>query len=79
MRLPGEAEQLDQRLKLRVAEVAQLLLVAIADGLVELLEQSQSRVGNADMDDAAVVSQAPSRDEPALLQAIDETRDVGGV
>lgn len=59
--------------------MAELLGVAVADGLIELLEQRQSCFGDADLDDAAVVGHSLAGDEAPLLQAIDQTSNVGSV
>jgi hypothetical protein len=39
MRLAGGAEEIDQRLKLAVGQMAELPLVAFAHGLVELFQE----------------------------------------
>ena len=53
--------------------------MALADGLLQLLEQCQPGVGDADLHDAAVVGHSLADDQAALLQPIDQPRDVRGV
>jgi len=79
MRLTGGAEEVDKRLELVAGQMAELPLVTFADRLIELLEQRQAGVGDADLYDAAVVGHALTDDEAALFKAIDEARDVGGM
>jgi hypothetical protein len=71
MRQAGGAEEVDKRLKLAVRKMAELPLMAFADGLIELLEQRQAGVGDADLHYTAIVGQALAGDESTLFEAID--------
>ena len=74
---PSDPQQVHQRLKLRLAQMAKLLQMAFTHRLIELLQQRQARVGNANVHHAAIVGNPLPGNEAALLQAIDESRDVG--
>jgi hypothetical protein len=79
VRLAGRAEKVNQRLKLRIGQVAELLLMAIAHWLIELLQQRQARLRDGDLHHAAVVGHSPPRNETTLFEPIDQARDVGCV
>ena len=56
--------------------MAQLPLVAAADGDIELAEQFEAYGGDADLDHAAIFGAALASDEAALFELIQEARDV---
>ena len=70
---PSDPQQVHQRLKLRLAQMAKLLQMAFTHRLIELLQQRQARVGNANVHHAAIVGNPLPGNESALLQAIDES------
>jgi hypothetical protein len=79
VRLTGGAEELDKGLKLRRAQVAELLGVAVANRLVEGFEKGEASFGDADLHDAAVVGHSLSSDQFTVFKAVNEPRDVGRV
>ena len=79
MRLAAGAQQIDERFELGGREVPELSLVALANGVVELLKQGQAGFGDADLHDAAVVGHSLADDKVALGQAIQKPGDVRGM
>ena len=49
----------------------------LANRLIETLQKSETRGGDAGFDDAAVIGLAGARDEAALFHAVEETGHVG--
>jgi hypothetical protein len=70
-------EELDQGLELGGAEMPELAYMAIADLLVELIEQGYAAFGDSDLHDAAILGDALAINQAALDQTIDETGDIG--
>ena len=55
-----------------------MVLVAFADFGVEGVEQDDAAVGDADVDDAAVIGRAFAIDEIAVGEFVDQTGDIRG-
>ena len=79
MRVPGGAEQIDERLHLSRSKVPQLLQVALAHRLFQLLQQRQTRVGDTHLHHSAIVGHPLPGDQAPLLQPIDQPGDVRGM
>ena len=58
--------------------MAELAAVALAERLAHLAQQGQPRLGDADVDDAAVVGRPVALDQAALLQLVEQAGDVRG-
>src|SRR4051812_25130662 len=69
-------EQLDELLELVRAQVTQLLAMRRFDLRIELAQQLRSRRRDARTDDSAVLLFATPRDQPALLEAIEQASDI---
>src|SRR5262245_57347717 len=78
VRQAGGAEQGGQVVEFLGRQVAELAGVAAADRLAQLVQQGEAGVGEADVDDAAVVGGAVARHEAALLQLVQQAGDVRG-
>jgi len=76
MRAAGVFEQCDELTQPRLREMTQLAGVTAAHRLVEILQELQSGVGHADLDDAAVFSRALSTNQLAMLQFIEHASDI---
>ena len=73
----GFFEQVVELVELGAGHVAELLVVDLEDGLVELVQQVAADVGDADAGDAAVVVGPGPDDQVGVDEAVDEPGDVG--
>ncbi len=74
---PQFLEQLVERLQPRTSEVACRRSVGLLHGAVEFREQTEPHVRDPRDDEAPVGLRALARDEPPLLEAVKQARDVG--
>lgn len=75
---PGGPQESNQLLDLCIGQVAQLPLMAVADGLAQLGQEGQSTGCDADLDNATILDGAVALDEAAILKLVEQARDVGG-
>lgn len=74
----GGTEEGDQVFEFFARQVAELLSVADTEWFVQLVHQSDTGRGDADMDDAPVLGGPIARDEATLLQFVEQAGDVRG-
>ena len=76
MRAAGLFEQRDELTQPRLREMTELAGMTAANRIVEILQELQSGVGHADLDDTAVFSRAFPTNQLAMLQFIEHAGDI---
>lgn len=76
MRSAGALQEFDQLLQFVPLQMPQLPLVALTDRGIQLGEQFEPRVGDADQNDPAIVFQPQPRDQAAVFELVEQSGDV---